>query len=94
MAVPAGPPYGMGMVVTLSASAPVFQPGSLRPREELAEDYLRELELALREREIDPEFRSVYGYVFVEVVREGAPLPGEAPVSAAEDTVVDTPSLY
>lgn len=94
MTVPAGPPYGMGMVVTLSTNVPLFQPGSFREREEPAEDYLRELELALRELEIDPEFRSEYGYVFVEAVRDGAPIRDDAPVSAAEDTVVDTPSLY
>lgn len=68
--VPAGPPFGMGMVVTLSANTPVFQSGSVRPREEVAEDYLQDLEVALRGREIDPDFKSQYGYVFIEAVRE------------------------
>ncbi|MGF1625460.1 MAG: hypothetical protein ACFCVH_11295 [Alphaproteobacteria bacterium] len=69
IAVPAGPPFGTGMVVTLSTSAPVFQRGTIRPREENAEEYLRDLDVALREREIDPRFRAEYGYVFVEAVR-------------------------
>lgn len=71
--VPAGPPFGMGMVVTLSANAPVFQSGSIRPREEVAEDYLQDLDVALRGREIDPDFQSQYGYVFIEAVREETP---------------------
>jgi hypothetical protein len=95
LAVPAGPPYGTGMVVTLSASAPLFQPGSMRPREEIAADYLRDLDVALREREIDPDFRSQYGYVFVEALREGDPLRQSEPIRAAEETgVIDSPELY
>lgn len=72
ISVPAGPPFGLGMVVTLSANAPVFPNGTIRPREETAEEYLQALDVALRELEIDPEFKAQYGYVFVEVVRETA----------------------
>ena len=72
ISVPAGPPFGLGMVVTLSANAPVFPYGTHRPREENAEEYLQTLDVALRELELDPDFQAQYGYVFVEVVRETA----------------------
>lgn len=94
LSVPAGPPYGMGMVVTLSTSTPLFQPGSFRPREERADDYLHDLEVALRERELDQSFRSQYGYVFVEVVREGPPVSDAAPPVRSDPVVVDSPALY
>ncbi|MEZ5669120.1 MAG: hypothetical protein R3F55_17090 [Alphaproteobacteria bacterium] len=70
IAVPAGPPYGTGMVVTLSTSAPLFDLSPPRPRVELAEGYLAALEEELQRRALTPDFRSQYGYVFVETQQQ------------------------